>query len=104
MKPKEIRKLREGCKRQKFVGARIEESYDDEKFAGLLRDACVLDWKNITSDGEALACTPENREILDDNWSEFRLFWNHIVTTGAAAESYLVEQERKNLPNGESSS
>jgi hypothetical protein len=61
-----------------------------------IRDEAVMAWEGIEKDGAALPCTPENKELLDENWHDFNSLWNSVITSNAEERAHLAEKKRKN--------
>jgi len=57
-----IERLTVTVKRKFKRGAWIEDKTTDEKLAAKLRwDFCIVDWKEVSIDGQVVECTTENK-------------------------------------------
>lgn len=45
---------------------------DEQAFRRALARAVVVDWRNLTDDGQAVSCTPETIDYLVDTLGDFR--------------------------------
>lgn len=92
-----IERLTVTVKKRFKRGAWIEDKTTDEKLAAKLRwDFCIVDWKEVSIDGQVVECTTENKvrvmkiinfvKIIVDNLEE-------LTETNAALE----EARAKNL-------
>lgn len=89
IKPFKMREIREQCRQH-------SGKTDLVALNDAIRDAAVMDWKGIEKDGAPLPCTPENKKLLDENWTDFNSLWNSVITSNAEERARMLEQKRKN--------
>jgi hypothetical protein len=68
------------------------EKLDDKALNDALLDAAVVAWEKIEEDGKPLECNMANKKRLDDNWQEFSVLWQRVLS-GSSDAAALREQE-----------
>lgn len=96
LKPKEVRRLRKESIQWEHDGRRQVKELNETKLEENLLDAVVLDWKNITMEGQPLECNRANKLILNDNWTEFSVLWNDVVGNAGRQDEERQGEEVKN--------
>ena len=73
LKPKEKDKLSKQAEGRfgKLKASKLNE---------LLLDATVVAWEGLEDDNGPLACTLQNKLLLDKEWGPFRKLWNEFFT------------------------
>ena len=104
MKPRRRREMLRQCTRRRRRGGMAVDEVDNDRLLRMMLEYCVVDWKGIERNGQALPVTPENKRLLDDNWSEFAMLWNGVIGEEVALGDELDEEAAENLGSGQSTS
>ena len=99
-KPSRTRELRSEATIVVNENGHKTKQVDEDKIYELIRDECIVDWKNIDHDGKPFPCNTENKKILDENWNEFNLYWNKVYVEMRKGELELLDIDVKNLLTG----
>ena len=95
--PRMLRALKSEATRERFVGEQVVEDFDEELFNKRLAEEVICGWMGFCDDnGEPIPCTPENRQLLMDNWTEFNLFVQNASVNLEKNERQKAEGELKN--------
>jgi len=76
-KPLQISKFRRECRRPK--SRQFPQGIDADKLSEMLVVECVIEWKNISMNGDAFECTEENKKFIYQEWLEFNNFIDDII-------------------------
>jgi len=105
LRPKRISELTKMCRKNELSGGMdVKEVLDSDKLSNYILDESVIDWENITKDGEPLPVNTKNKIFLDENWREFNLLWNTVYTSAEKAKAFKDEELEGNSSSGPSSS
>lgn len=97
LSPRILRVLKREATRKEFVGGQLVEDFDEELFNKRLAEEIISDWTGFCDErGETIPCTPENRRLLMDNWTEFNLFVQNASANLERCQHQKEEREIKN--------
>lgn len=94
LSPRTLRILKSESTRKRYVGEQVVEDFDEELFNKRLAEEIICDWTGFYDEKtQAIPCTPDNRRLLMDNWTEFNLFVQNV--------SVNLEEYRRQKSEGE---
>ncbi len=97
LSPLMLRTLKREATRKRFVGEQVVEDFDEELFNRKLSEEIICDWTGFFDEkGETVPCTPENRRLLMDNWTELNLFVQNVSVSLDDIHRNKAEGELKN--------
>jgi len=97
LSPRTLRTLKREATRKDFVGDRVVEDFDEELFNKRLAEEIICDWTGFfDGEGRPVPCTPENRRLLMDNWTEFNLF---VQNASVNLEKYRRRKDEDEIKN-----
>jgi len=95
--PQQFAHWRKIASRRRLRGGRIFEELDESKLDEILSDEVILDWEGITENGQPFPCTPENKRLLMQHWTEFALWVNEQCMRLEAFVQAEQEEEQKKI-------
>ena len=97
LSPRILRALKKQATRREFAAGEVVEDFDEEFFHRMLAEEIIVDWSGFCDEkGEPVPCTPENRRLLMDNWTEFNLFVQNASVNLEKHHRRRREDELKN--------
>ncbi len=97
LSPRMLRSLKREATRKSFIGEQVVEDFDEELFNKRLAEEIIGDWTGFCDDmGEPIPCTPQNRSLLMDNWTDLNLFVQKSSVNLDDNFQKQAEGERKN--------
>ena len=97
IKPKRMRELLEQARKPFYDGRRSGEKTDSTTLNNLMLDEMIVEWKNIEdANGSPLACTADNKRLLEENWPAFSTLFNQVWLERGEREAVATEDSQKN--------
>lgn len=76
LKPYRISEIRRKCMKKKSL--QYPDGLDDEMLNKLILRECLVDWKELTKDGEEYPYSETHADFINDNWMAFRQWWGQM--------------------------
>ena len=98
IKPHRLKEIRKACTSKRLLRGVWIENRDEEKLEEMMLQEAVINWKDVkdSETNEPFPVTPENKQFLSDNWTEFYHLWNGVVVRQAEVDGSILEAESKN--------